>query len=99
MHAITILSQNIPQSKIGLVAVPPSKVDKDSPIRESIRIIKEWYDDGLAEDKFGGDKQIYDYGLLIRRISDISTAHAGKPATKAERKRAVKEVINMITIL
>ena len=39
ISAVTLIGWDIRLSKIGLVAVPPSKTDKKSPVRESIRQI------------------------------------------------------------
>ncbi|SDJ31233.1 hypothetical protein SAMN04487760_10529 [Lachnospiraceae bacterium G41] len=78
MQAISQMSRNISKNKIGLVAVPPSKVDKESAVRNSIKIIKEWYDQGLVKRKYGCDKQIYDYSDLLSRVEDIQTSHESR---------------------
>ena len=89
MQAISIISKNMSGKKIGLVAVPPSKVDKPSPIRESIGIIMNWYNAGITNSVFGCDKEIYDYRLLLSRSTDISTAHEGTRATYAEQHQSI----------
>lgn len=75
MAAIAQLSFHVSDSKIGLVAVPPSKVGKESAIRTSIWTIKNWCDRGITQTVFGCDKQIYDYSFLLSRESDVATSH------------------------
>lgn len=77
MEAISVICRQIRSSKIGLVAVPPSKVDKESPIRECIQIIRNWYELDISEDEYDCDKDIYDYGNLLTRTEDIKTSHRG----------------------
>lgn len=82
LQAISYLSINVMNrfvKNIALVNVPPSKVDKDSPIKESIHLIKEWFDEGIISPKFGCNKGIYDYSNLLTRISDVNTAHKEWP--------------------
>ena len=78
MWAIAQLSFHISDSKIGLVAVPPSKVGKDSAIRTSIWNIKNWFDQGITQSVFKCDKQVYDYSLLLTRESDVATSHESR---------------------
>ena len=89
MKAVTQVSHEIPYSKIGLVAVPPSKVEKESPVRNSIYNMKLWYQRGETKTYFGCDKIIYDYGRLICRTEDIRTSHYGKRATYEEQKASL----------
>ncbi len=90
MRAITILSKQMTGDKIGLVAVPPSKVDKESSIRTSIWNINKWYDKGITKSTFKCDKVIYDYGNLLTRVTDISTAHKGRRATYEEQYDSIE---------
>ncbi len=90
MQAIAILSEDIEEDYIGLVAVPPSKVGKFSPVRRSIEIIKDWYDEGTAEDVYGCEKRIYDYGNLLERTSDVRTSHRGKRASYDEHIESIE---------
>ena len=88
MSVITQLSYSIKNAKIGLVAVPPSKVGKESAIGTSIRNIKDWYDKGITKDYFGCDKQIYDYSTLLARISDVATSHESRVRATYEEQIA-----------
>lgn len=89
MQAITQISRNMVSNKIGLVAVPPSKVNKSSTVRDSIWIIENWYKQGKTRIDFNCYKEIYDYGNLIMRSSDISTAHEGQRATYEEQMESL----------
>ena len=89
MEAITLISQDISSPKIGLVAVPPSKTDKESPIRSSIWNIHNWYEGNVTQFIFGCDKVIYDYGKLLTRIYDIKTAHKEGRTTYEEQKASI----------
>lgn len=82
MQAISYLSNNVMNSfvkNIALVNVPPSKEDKPSPIKKSINLIKDWFDDGIISSRFGCDKEIYNYSNLLTRVSDVNTAHKEFP--------------------
>lgn len=89
MEAISLISQDIRSSKIGLVAVPPSKRYKISPIRVSIERIHDWHEKNITEFLFGCDKTIYDYGHLLTRSQDIKTAHKEGRATYEEQKESI----------
>lgn len=89
MQAIAEISQNMKSKKIGLVAVPPSKTNKLSAVRTSIERINDWYRQEIIRKKFGCYKKIYDYGDLIMRSSDISTAHEGRRATYEEQMESL----------
>ena len=89
MAAIAAIMQHYTASKIGLVAVPPSKVGKPSPVRTSIENIVFWYKTGITASTFGFNRQIYDYGSLLQRTSDIPTAHQGVRATYEEQKASI----------
>lgn len=82
MEAIAYLSNNEMASyvkNLALVPIPPSKVNKPSPMKTSINIIKDWYEDGITESKFNCAKNIYNYSNLLTRISDVNTAHKEYP--------------------
>ena len=87
--AITQISRNIRLSKVGLVAVPPSKTDKESPIRESIRQIVSLSKKGIIASAFGCNKTLYDYGNLLTRITDIRTSHKEGRATYEEQIESI----------
>ncbi len=89
MLYLSWLSRDIPSDKIGLVAVPPSKVGKYSPIRESISNIVNCYRQGIISDDYFGEKVLYDYGNLLQRYSDISTSHLGRKASYEEQKESI----------
>lgn len=82
MEAIAYLSNNVMPNyveNLALVGVPPSKVNKNSPIKKSIFQIKEWFENGITERKFNCEKNIYNYSNLLTRISDVNTAHKEWP--------------------
>ena len=89
MYAIAALGNGIRTDKIGLIAVPPSKVNKRSSVAESIAQMTTWYNQGLTKTIFGTQKAIYDYSHLLTRISDISTAHEGIRATYEQQKDSI----------
>ena len=85
ISAVTLISRDIRLSKIGLVAVPPSKIDKESPVRESIRQIVSLSKKGVIASAFGCNKTLYDYGTLLTRTSDIRTSQREGRATYEEQ--------------
>lgn len=89
MQAIAEISRNMVSNKIGLVAVPPSKVNKASTVRTSIWNMENWYKQGITKRNFNCYKEIYDYGNLIMRSSDINTAHEGQRATYEEQMESL----------
>lgn len=83
-QAIVELSKDIRTRNICLVAVPPSKVKKFSPVRASIQRITEM----LQQDKeFQGTvpQTVRGYKWLISRTSDIVTSHTERRATYDEQ--------------
>lgn len=94
MEAISYLSNNVMYSnvkKLALVNVPPSKVDKDSPVKEVIFQIKRWYEEGITKSEFGCDKGIYNYSNLLTRGTDVNTAHKEYPRpTFDEHLKSIK---------
>lgn len=89
MEAVSVLSKKMPGNKIGLVAVPPSKVGKASTVRTSIWNMANWSDKGIALRNFNCNKTIYDYGNLLTRSSDISTAHEGRRSSYEEQYESI----------
>lgn len=89
MWAVATLANRIRSNKFGLVAVPPSKVNKMSAIRNSIWNMVNWYNNGIVRESFGCSKEFYDHSNLLTRVSDISTAHEGMRATYAEQKKSI----------
>ena len=82
-EAIINFSNNIlvDVNEIVLVAVPPSKVDKYSPIRLSISRIK---NNTEIKSKFNFIDKINDGGELLMRIKDVSTSHKERRALYSE---------------
>lgn len=90
MWAIATVANDIGSDKFGLVAVPPSKVNKPSAIRNSIRNIINAYNRGIIRKKFGCSKAFFDYSDLLTRVTDISTAHEGMRASYDEQKASIR---------
>lgn len=90
MWAVAAVANTIGSNKFGLVAVPPSKVNKPSAIRNSIRKMANWYNQGIVRKNFKCSKAFYDYGNLLIRVSDISTAHEGVRATYDEQIESIE---------
>ena len=63
---------------LGLAFVPPSKVNKPSPMRRVIYEIKDSYEKG--EIKLGpiNNLKIYNYSNLLKREADVPTSHLEK---------------------
>lgn len=77
--AIVELLNNVIGSEIeeiALVAVPPSKVDKYSPIRQSIDTIVDSFNHRQLNKKFKYLKIMHDFGNLLIRIKDVNTSHS-----------------------
>ena len=90
MSAVAFIANRIRSEKIGLVAVPPSKVDKPSAIRMSIWKMVSWYNQGIVRNNFECEKSFYDYSTLLTRIFDISTAHEGTRASYDEQIESIQ---------
>lgn len=90
MWAVAMVANHTGSNKFGLVAVPPSKVNKPSAIRNSIWHMVNWYNQGIVQKTFKCSKAFYDYGNLLTRISDISTAHEGVRATYDEQIESIE---------
>lgn len=89
MYAIAALGNMTRSSNIGLVAIPPSKVNKRSSVVDSIHQIQTWHNQGLSKTKYGTQKNIYDYSDLLVRVLDIGTAHKGMRATYEQQKASI----------
>lgn len=85
LEALEELSPKIKSGKIGLVAVPPSKVDKYSPIRECIEYMIEEEDCYPYEIR----QTLYDYGELLTRIEDVPTSHNGPRVSYDRHKESI----------
>lgn len=59
-------------NQIALAAIPPSKVDKFSPLRQSIKEIKKIHEE---ESNTHQDLKLYNYGNLLTREKDVKTSH------------------------
>ena len=82
MEAIAYLSNNVMENyveNLALVPIPPSKVNKYSPIKQSIYQIRRWFDEGIIESKYNCKKNIFNYSNLLKRTSDVNTAHKEYP--------------------
>lgn len=90
MAAIIPIANSVRSNKFGLVAVPPSKVNKSSPVRNSIWNMVNWYKQGIVQRNFGCSKEFYDYSNLLTRVSDISTAHEGVRASYDEQMKSIE---------
>ena len=90
MRAVVMVANHIESDKFGLVAVPPSKVGKMSTVRFSIMNMVYWYNLGLVRKYLNCSKVFYNYGNLLTRVSDISTAHEGVRATYDEQIESIK---------
>lgn len=90
MEAAAVVANSAVSNKFGLVAIPPSKVNKPSAIRDSIWNMVNWYRQGIVRDVFGCGKEFYDYKDLLRRVFDISTAHEGVRASYEEQKESIE---------
>ena len=81
MQAITSVTDSINTNNLALVAIPPSKVGKYSPVAESIQLIQKWAQDGTLKTKFGCTKNVADYSARLTRVQDVNTSHEGPRAT------------------
>lgn len=67
------------KSQLALIAVPSSKAHKiNSSIKKSIDIIEESYQKGELESEFNCDKEIINCKNLLKRVTDVPTAHKGE---------------------
>lgn len=81
LKAIAELAPSIRASRIALVAVPPSKVHKYSPVREMIEMMVRISENSdYLEDK-GCFKTLLDYKDLLQRMTDVRTSHYGLRAS------------------
>lgn len=77
IKSISYLSNNIineKYKKLVLVTVPTSKVDKFSPIQESINQICQWHENGKNLNYFNCHKELLN-GNILTRVSDVNSAH------------------------
>lgn len=84
---IKLLSQNKFNnfSKLALIAVPSSKVNKTkNSMKKSIDLIEKWYDNGDLKSDFDFDKEIINYKNLLKRVKDVPTAHKGEGRASCE---------------
>lgn len=88
MKAISELSNDIIDSsinKLALVAVPSSTIErnKSSTMKESINVIESWQEEGKTQSDFNCKKEIINCGDLLKRVSDVNTAHLSKNSSKS----------------
>ena len=81
LKAIAELAPGIRANKIALVAVPPSKADKYSPMRSTIDKMVELSETGALQIFFGCDKKLISHRDLLLRDEDVATSHRGPRAT------------------
>ena len=93
-EAIVEFANNVLGSKIteiALVAVPPSKVDKYSPIRESIDTIIDDFNYRQLKNEFNHVKTIHNFANLLKRIKDVHSSHKkGKRAMYVEHITSIE---------
>ena len=93
MEGIAYLSKNVIPKQVknlALVPVPSSKVNKKTPVLRSIKIIKDWYENGDTKSKYNCDKKIYGYTNLLKRFKDVPTSHLERRATYYEQFNSIK---------
>lgn len=67
------------KTKLALLAVPSSKVDKiNSPMKKAIDIIEEAFNSGELKSEFNINKEIINHKNLLKRVKDVPTAHLGE---------------------
>lgn len=72
-------------TKLALVAVPSSKVDKiNNSMKKSIDIIEEQYMKGELESDFNSEFEIINCKNLLKRVKDVPTAHLGEGRANCE---------------
>lgn len=75
LNVVYEFSDNILKYKsdnIALAAIPPSKVNKFSPLRKSIKEIKDYHEEKSNTHQ---DLKIYNYSNLLKRVKDVKTSH------------------------
>ena len=95
---ISSISEEVTKKYIGLVAIPPSKADKESTVHQSIHSIKEAYEQGYMRSLFGCKKKIYDYSHLLQRDYDIrsSCRSYGNRPDYEEQKASISCIRNRL---
>ena len=93
-EAVIEFSNNVLGSEIdeiALVAVPPSKVGKYSPISESIDTIVDSFNYRQLNKKFKHIKTIHNFSNLLKRVKDVYPSHKkGKRAIYAEHITSIE---------
>lgn len=89
MQAISIMVKDLVGDKIGLVAVPPSKIYKNSTIRTSIWNMENWYKKGITKTNYKCSKRIIDFRTLLKRTHDVHTSHEGVRASYEEHLKSI----------
>ena len=101
-NAVWQFGTKINGKKFALVSVPPSKVDKESPIAKSIEILIKTANNSMLS----AGKELVDYSKLLVRDYDIKTSHIeGRVeydeklnSTKCTRKDLSKEKITFVVM-
>lgn len=81
MKFISLISKNKLSkfSKVALITVPSSKVEKvNNSMKKSVDIIEGWFNKGELETNFDFAKEIINYNNLLKRVKDVPTAHIGE---------------------
>ncbi len=89
MKAVTMIANSCNADRIGLVAVPSSRIGKKSTIIRSIGEIITWYNIGSAEKLYKCRKQLFDHSELLARTDDVSPSHLGNRATSYDHMRTI----------
>lgn len=83
MKAISELSSNIIDAninKLALVCVPSSTIKRNesATVKESIKLIEKWHDEGKTRSEFNCEKEIINCADLLKRVNDVPTSHLSK---------------------
>ena len=72
-------------NKLALVAVPSSTIERNkfSTMKESINEIERWQAEGRTQTDFNCKMEIINCGDLLKRVSDVTTAHLSKYSSKS----------------
>ena len=89
LKAIAELAPYIRSKKIALVAVPPSKAKKFSPMRATIDKMVGLSESGYLKVFLGCDKKLLNYKDLLVREEDVATSHEGRRATYDEHLNSI----------
>lgn len=87
--ALLWLARKDDAHRLYLFAVPPSKVNAYSPVRDSISIACRLYENALFRTFLTSDCELVDCGNALRRICTIGSAHTGRRPGYADQFRSL----------